>query len=187
MKWTRESSRKRIAPSVQHVLKYKKSGAALDLGSGKGRHSIFLAKSGFNVTAVDHDQAKLIDLKKRAKTEKVHIATKCADIRKFRTSRKYDVVIATMLLHFFRKSQITKVVAQIKSYTKPDGLNVISVLTDENPEGFRLHLFKENELKKYYWNWSILEYEERKSKPFYSKSAGKIIRQHRAVLIAQRN
>ncbi|MDO8505017.1 MAG: methyltransferase domain-containing protein [bacterium] len=185
MKWTCESSRRNIAPGVRHILKYKKSGTVLDLGSGKGKHSTFLAKNGFTVTAVDHEKEKLVVLKNRAKIEKVHIVTKCADIGKFRTSRKYNIVISTMVLHFLDKKQIPKVIARIKSYTKPDGLNLISVLTDKEPKGYRPHLFKKNELRKHYLDWSILEYEEKKSKHFYCNLTGKIIRQHRAVLIAQ--
>lgn len=177
---------KGIAPAVRSILKYKKSSTVLDLGSGKGRHTIFLAEKGFRVTAVEHTKEKLAELKKQAKIEKVRIATKCIDVRKFRSSRKYDVVIATMLLHFLKKRQIKKIIARMKSYTKPNGLNVVSVLTDKHPKGFRPHLFKKNELNQYYSDWSTVEYKEKLSKPFYSNSAGRIIRQHRAVLIAQK-
>lgn len=184
-KWAGELRGQGIAPGVRNILKYKKSGKVLDLGSGSGRHALFLAKMGFKVTAVDNAKEKIAELKQRTKMENVRIVAKCVDVRKFRASSKYDVVIATMLLHFFTKRQISEIVARIKSYTKPNGLNVVSVLTDKHQKGARPHLFKAKELKQYYKDWSILEYEEKLSKPFYSNSAARMIRQHRAALISQ--
>ncbi|MBI2551697.1 methyltransferase domain-containing protein [Candidatus Uhrbacteria bacterium] len=176
-----------IAPSVRNILNYKKSGTVLDLGSGKGRHAIFLAKQGFAVTAVDYVEERLAEMKARARIEGVRISIKRADISHFSFSRKYDIIMASMSLHFLQKNQIAQVVKRMKAHTKQGGLNVVSVLTNkEEMKANRAYLFKTSELKRYYTDWNILEYEEKLSQPFFSEKQGKRIRQHRAVIIASK-
>jgi 2-polyprenyl-3-methyl-5-hydroxy-6-metoxy-1,4-benzoquinol methylase len=42
-------------------------GLVLDIGSGKGRNSFFLAKKGFEVEAIDIDQQSINEIKKPSK------------------------------------------------------------------------------------------------------------------------
>ena len=176
---------KGIAPVVRSILKYKKSGTVLDLGCGTGRHSLFLAKRGFKVIALDNNKEKLAELKAKAKTQGLRVSIIKADIERYRFPRKFDIIIATMLLHFLSTKNIEHVICRMKAATKPDGLNVVSGLTDRERNATRKHFFRKNELKGYYRDWKILEYEERLSKAFYSTKKEKFIRQHRAVLIAR--
>lgn len=40
---------------ITALIRYKNSGSLLDLGAGHGRHAVFFAEHGFEVTAVDPD------------------------------------------------------------------------------------------------------------------------------------
>ena len=167
-----------MTPSVKEALKYKESGS--------GRNAIGLARKGFLVTAVDKNKEKLSLLKIRARELGVKLTTKYADIKRLRLSTKYDIMIATMILHFLDEGQVSKAISMMQKYTKAEGLNIVSVFTDKHPVGTRPYLFKKNELKKYYLDWKILKYEEKLSRKFFSSRTNTFVRQHRAVLIAQK-
>ncbi|MEF9934311.1 MAG: methyltransferase domain-containing protein [Clostridium sp.] len=55
-------------------------GSVLDLASGDGRNSIYLAKNGFNVTAVDFSIEALKRLEKFANNEDITVKTALCDI-----------------------------------------------------------------------------------------------------------
>ena len=57
-----------------------KSGKALDIGSGTGRNSIFLARSGFDVVSVDYVDTLVVNLNRIAEAEDLNIKAICHDI-----------------------------------------------------------------------------------------------------------
>lgn len=174
-----------VSPRIRSILKFKKSGSVLDLGSGNGRHSLFFAKKGFKVTALDNDKALLSDIKRTAKEKGLSITTKYCDIKKYQPSRKFDVIIASMSLHFLKKPQAIKAIQMMKNQTKIGGINYISNFTDKHPIGTRSYLTKKNELRGYYEDWRVQAYEEKMGPWFYSKKQGKNVRKHRAVILAK--
>jgi len=175
-----------VSQIIKDILKYKRSGSVLDLGAGIGRNSFFLAKKGFSVTALDKDTEAILKLKKLAKKMDLKIKTMQNDLINFQNKQKYDVIIAINSLHFLKKSQIPKIITKIQSTTKANGLNVISVHTDKNPLGSRPYLFTSQELKRFYSEWKILKYKENLGLPYRTSLTGKIIRKHRAVIIARK-
>ncbi len=175
-----------VSPHIRSILKFKKSGSVLDMGSGNGRHSLFFAKKGFKVTALDNDKILLSDIKKTAKEKDLTITTKYCDIKKYQPSRNFDVIIASMSLHFLEKPQVIKAIQMMKNHTKIGGINYISNFTDKHPIGTRPYLMKKNELKSYYDDWSVLTYEEKMGPWFYSKKQGKNVRKHRAMILAKK-
>src|ERR1700687_2113287 len=89
-----------VRPIVRQALRYKKSGSALDLGCGAGRHALFLAKKGFRVTAVDKSSENIAALKELARLQKLPITTLKADVTEFNSGKKFDLIVSTMVLHF---------------------------------------------------------------------------------------
>ena len=132
------------SPIVKSLLNYKKSGNVLDIGAGEGKNSIFLAKNGFDVTAIDISKEAVRKLKEFALKEGVKINILTEDIINFEFKEKYDMIISTATLHFLRKEDIDKVINSIKENTKEGGLNVITVFTTENPNKNFTYLFKIN-------------------------------------------
>lgn len=145
---------------VKKILEYKKSGTALDLGAGFGRNSIFLSQNGFKVTAVELHSKPLENLIKNSKENNVTIEIVQEDIRNYKPSKQFDVVISNMVLHFLSREEILSCIQIMKDAANNGGLNVISVYTDKNLINLRSYLFKTNELKDMYGDWKILDYDE---------------------------
>ncbi len=142
------------------VLKHKKTGEVLDLGVGEGRNALFLAQNGFKVTGVDISKVAIKKFKMLAISKNLKVIGLNEDIRNFEFSKKYDIIISTATLHFFKKREIKKLINNIKKNTRENGLNVISVFTEENPNKNFPYLFKKGELKSHYEDWNVLKYGE---------------------------
>ena len=65
----------------------------IDIGCGTGRHSIELAKRGFNVTGIDISEGMLSEAVKTAKAENVKVNFIKADATSFKAEDKYDAAV----------------------------------------------------------------------------------------------
>lgn len=65
----------------------------LDMCCGVGRHTIELARRGFDITGVDRTQRYLDRASAQAEKQKLNIRFVCEDMRKFCEPSKFDVVI----------------------------------------------------------------------------------------------
>ncbi|WP_337864973.1 class I SAM-dependent methyltransferase [Ignavibacterium sp.] len=65
----------------------------LDLACGSGRHSILLAKEGYNVTGVDLSDKLLSEAIKNSKAENLEIEFIKSDIRDFFTKKKFNLIL----------------------------------------------------------------------------------------------
>jgi SAM-dependent methyltransferase len=71
-------------------------GPILDLGAGTGRVALDLAEAGYDVTALDSDQALLDELARRAAERDLNVDCISADARRLPGSGRYALVIAPM-------------------------------------------------------------------------------------------
>jgi SAM-dependent methyltransferase len=71
-------------------------GPILDLGAGTGRVALDLAEAGYDVTALDSDQALLGELARRAAERDLDVGCIPADARRFAAIGRYALVIAPM-------------------------------------------------------------------------------------------
>ena len=157
-----------VKPSklVLNILKYINKGKVLDLGMGYGKNAIFLAKNNFDVSGIDISKEGIDMCIKTCKNLNVDVDSKVEDINVFEFKTKYDVITAMNVLQFLKIEEIKNIILKMKDNTNINGLNVISVFTKEN--GFEElfgYLFNKNELKEFYKDWKILEYEEFISDP----------------------
>ncbi len=138
----------------------RRGAKVLDLGSGEGRDLLFLAKKGFNVTAMDISARGIERTKKLAEEKGVKIKTVIGDIKQFEFREKYDLIISMAFLHFLKLIEIKKIISKMKEMTNVGGYNVITAFTEDNPFKKFPHLFAKDELKKFYSDWDILKYKE---------------------------
>lgn len=68
-------------------------GRALDLGAGEGANSIWLARQGWQVTAVDQTPAAIDTLVQLAASEGLAIRGVVADVAEYRADAHYDLVL----------------------------------------------------------------------------------------------
>ena len=80
---------------VEAELSGLPQGRALDLACGEGRNAIWLARQGWQVTAVDFAQAALD--KGRMLAEALDVAWVCADATTWRGDASYDVCLVAYL------------------------------------------------------------------------------------------
>ncbi|EKT55981.1 SAM-dependent methyltransferase TehB [Providencia sneebia] len=166
-------------------------GKVLDLGSGRGRNSFYLAQKGYDVTAVDinaqHIQA--IDfVKKQSGIE--NIKTAIYDINSHQIKGDYDLIISTVVLMFLQRENIASVIADMQAHTLPGGINLI-VCPVETPDApvefipFKSYL-KSGELTEYYKDWDILKYNEDLGHLHKTDDKGNRIGLNFATLIAKK-
>jgi SAM-dependent methyltransferase len=122
----------------------------LDLGIGKGRRSIKFLEKGSQITGVD----------KKKQTLPQNINFILSDIRDFKFPESYDLIISSMVLHFFKKEEAIELINSMKQNTASGGHNFILNMTPEDsfakqsPKKFYV---SEDELKKLYSGWEIIE------------------------------
>ena len=130
----------------------------LDAGCGEGRNARFLAARGFHVDAFDVSAAGIGKLTRMAAADGVHVNAWVEDLNTFEFSRSYDLIISHGVLHLLERHAWARVIAQMKEHTRPGGVNVVAVFTDEIPPPddlapFVRGLFKEGELARTYADW----------------------------------
>ena len=82
-----------IAEKLTLIAGLKKGTAILDAGCGPGRISVELAKLGYDVTGVDLIQSELDAAKESADDEEVELNLVKADLRNFKSEKKFDCAI----------------------------------------------------------------------------------------------
>lgn len=161
-----------------------KPGSVLDIGAGSGRNVHFLARKGFDVTAVETDPVaikKLSELQKQAadtedagKIEVIHADISNLDL----SGAEYDNVIAMNSLRFLRRKRSLGAIAMIQSVTRSGGLNILQDLTRNGPlysRFSRQHWQTSGELRSHYDNqgWDVLsvssEVKPTKDQDWYGK------------------
>src|SRR4030042_440893 len=152
---------------VELTEKIKPGGKILDIGSGEGRNTIFLAKNGFDVTAVDISENGIMKTKKMAGDNNVQIKAHVMDFSNFlENSPEYDAILCMNVLQFANLEKIKMAIDNIKIKTLSGGFNVIASLIAENEDmkeqakSRGMYLFDKDELKKFYDDWKLLEYIE---------------------------
>lgn len=145
---------------VIKIPNYKQSGTVLDLGCGEGKNGLYLAKKRFDVTGIDISPNGIEKFLKLADQMRLKVNGVVENIIDFEFKQKYDCIICMSTLHFLEKNEIGIIINEMKENTNPNGLNVINVFTTDNPNKNFNYLFQKNELKGFYNDWRILQYEE---------------------------
>jgi len=78
---------------IEIEISFDKKTDILDIGCGTGRHSIELAKRGYNVTGIDLSDSMLIRAKEKAMIENLSIDFKKQDARNLTYKHEFDLVI----------------------------------------------------------------------------------------------
>lgn len=138
--WEKEYKKKEFywglnpLPILKKFLPKVKKGKALDIGAGEGRNSFFLAKNGFDVEAIDKVSEGLKKIKEFSKENNLKIKTKKTDAIDFYYKKeKYSLIVAFSVLDFMKKTQIERIINEIKISLEPGGfvfLGVFSVKDD---------------------------------------------------------
>ncbi|MBI5206876.1 MAG: class I SAM-dependent methyltransferase [Candidatus Firestonebacteria bacterium] len=158
-------------PSFVNELKDAKLKYILDLGCGIGRHSIYLAKKGFLVSAFDKAEYGLKLTKELLEFQDLKADLKNHDINCFPypySENYFDAVISINVLYHTTSVNGLKAIKEIKRILKPGGYALFTLLSIYDPEygngleienntfifshgyekGVVHHFYNENEVKK---------------------------------------
>lgn len=113
---------------VEQSIKYfNKGGRILELGTGMGSDTLFLAGQGFKIVATDFSQPALDKLKEKT-SDNAHIETKQFDLSdQFPfEDQSFNAVYTHLTLHYFNRRITQQIYDEIYRVLKPEG--VVAVL-----------------------------------------------------------
>lgn len=150
---------------------FNQTSSVLDLGAGEGRNSIYLAKGGFKVTAIDISKESISKLKKYSEKENLKIKSVVGNIVDFlKKPNKFNIILGVNVLQYISKEKLKKVIKDIQDKTVKNGFNIMSsfIYSDKKSaqeyEKRAMSYFFPGELKEFYSNWKILFYKEEEGK-----------------------
>jgi tellurite methyltransferase len=127
--------------------------SVLDLGCGVGRKSLRFAKKGIKVIGID---------KKNPEIQQENFKFIQEDINNLNFNENYDLIITSMILHFFNKDKAVEIINKIQKSTEKNGYNFLICMSNKDdcskkgPNNFYPTL---EELKKLYDSkyWEIVK------------------------------
>ena len=139
----------------------------LEIGCGEGRDSIYFAQQGYNVTAVDSSKEGIKVLNSISRNKGFKINTIVSNIENYTLNQEFDAIFSIGTLHYVKATERIKLFERMKTKTKNNGINVISIFckkpfvkemrTKEEAD----NLFESGELMYYYRDWEIISIEEK--------------------------
>jgi len=124
-------------PLSGKALRYLKGGKhLLDVGCGEGADSIFFAKKGFQVTAIDSNKIYLSRLHAFAGDKNLtNISIKYGDVIDYQYRQNfYDVIICLLVGCCMKQSDFEKLVIALKQTIRRTGIIIMSLRNYLDPE-----------------------------------------------------
>jgi len=165
-------------PQVVKELQDIKANKVLDLGSGTGRHVIYLARNGFSVYGLDNSQEGINTTKQWLKTKKLTAKLILQEMTKKLPweNNFFDAIISVQVIHHANIATITKIIAELERVLKKGGFIFITVPKLKNQamkykkieqntyvpldgweKGLPHHYFTQEELEDFFFNFNIVD------------------------------
>ena len=150
---TGESRLNAPSPLVERFAQHLAPGRALDLACGLGRHALYLAGLGWNVTAVDGSPIAIELLREKARAKGLAIDARTADLELSQFEippDSFDLICDCLYLQ-------RDLFAPIKTGLRAGGLVIVTVLLADSQQPHRV---VPGELQTYFSGWTILHSHE---------------------------
>ena len=161
---------------VVDAAKGLKPGAALDLGAGQGRNAVFLARQGWEVTAMDVSQAGLNAARANAAAAGVGIRTEKASYEGF----DFGVGRWDLIAVIFAWAPVADpaFVSKLRASLRPGGVVLFEhfVATPERAYAPMVKAVKPNALKEYFADFEIVSYEETETTADWGGPGSRVVR-----------
>ena len=123
-----------ITRSVALEMKKRKFSKILELGCGRGRNSLYLAREGFSVTGVDYNVEELLVLREYATQKNIKVNLALADVSELPFGEDmFDVVLSLNVLTFIKEQIRPQVIQEVRRVLKSGGLFVAVERSLEDP------------------------------------------------------
>ena len=113
--------------AVAQLTSLAPRGRALDLGSGRGEISLFLARNGYEVTAVDYSRSAIdlaIEAERTTADPSLRIHWHCSNVADCSLEGVYDVAVASDLIEHLTPVELEKLYFRVSTHLAPAGLFV---------------------------------------------------------------
>jgi SAM-dependent methyltransferase len=154
-------------------------GRALDVACGAGRHAIWLAERGWDVTAVDASRAAIDILRSRAEEKALAIETVVADLERAEFTIQPEFYDLIVVCNYLQRDLFPAIRAGVRS----GGAAIcIVAMTDDDPDVKPMNprfLLGPGELRSEFSRWKILH-------DFEGKPSGVRARRATAEIVAIR-
>ncbi|MFX0560374.1 class I SAM-dependent methyltransferase [Tepidibacillus infernus] len=119
---------------IESLASPKQGEKVLDIGSGTGTYSLWLARKGLNVIAIDQSVEMMKVAKEKAEAEKLSIDWNLGDAHYLPfLGNSFDLVISVTAIEFMDQPQL--VLREAMRVLKPNGRLVVGLLTKKSPWG----------------------------------------------------
>jgi len=138
---------------IGRIFKERKVKKILDLGCGTGRHTVYLAKCGFDIYGMDISEEGVRIAREWLKKEGLKANFKIGSIYKKLPYKDnfFDAVISTNTIHHQGIEKVRGTIQEVERILKPKGLIFITV--------------RKRKFRKFYPNFTIIEkYGKQKSR-----------------------
>lgn len=154
--------KREVGQKLREALTYATIGNALDIASGAGKNSIFLAENNFEVESLDISSVALDVLKSK---DYKNITTKLIDLDGYNPMENcYDFIVMT---NYLDREIIPKLAKALKKkgilFIETYMVHEINTKKTSNPD----YLLKKDELKTFFdESYTLLDYSEFDNEPF---------------------
>ena len=116
-------------PAVMDAVLGVAAGRALDIGCGTGRHSLWLAEQGWDVTAVDFSEVGVATLARAAAGRGLTVGTHVADVRSWTPPASgFDLALMSFV-------HLPELLARVAGWLAPGGRLLLVGHSARTPEG----------------------------------------------------
>ncbi|NND71601.1 MAG: class I SAM-dependent methyltransferase [Rhodothermales bacterium] len=84
---------RRLIDTIERVIHLDRLASILDVGCGRGRHSILLAEKGYTVTGIDISEQSIEEARARAREADLPVDFQVADMREQQCDECFDAVV----------------------------------------------------------------------------------------------
>lgn len=122
-------------PDAVELFRKNRAVKVLDLGCGTGRHAIYLAQNGFEVTATDISEKGVAVTKNKAKKLGLTVTTACHDMRAIPFKNEtFDAVLCTWVTGHGTRADMERHAQEMLRVLKPGGILFVDYQSkaDEN-------------------------------------------------------
>jgi SAM-dependent methyltransferase len=143
-------------PLLVRMAEGLRPGRALELACGPGRHALFLAERGWQVTAVDASRVAIELLEKSARERDLHVEARVADLERGEFTIEPEAYDLVGVFYYLQRDLFP----QIRDGVREGALVVAAIhMVDESPEAHPMnedYLLQPGELRAQFGGWQIL-------------------------------
>ncbi len=145
-------------------------GPVLEYGAGNGRITLPIARKGLAITAVDHVQAMLDDLKEKVRSEGLGglVRLRQGDMRRIRLRKRFELVICPFntALHLYDRADLEAFFEGVRRHLAPGGHFVVDLsvpnprdLARDPARAFHVPRFRHPSTGDLVRNWEHFDYD----------------------------